>query len=124
MKPVTNIAIGYEGFVSQSFKLLGSFRTDFSYFDSSPIRGEQIVTEITQWDIFHVSAGTVWEKERSSLTLGLVYSFGSTNNYIQENSFTNSNPNPPLEGALTITRAGYSNFGILIGYSFRFKKFN
>ncbi|MDN3204791.1 hypothetical protein [Algoriphagus sediminis] len=124
MKPVTNVAIGYEGFIGQSFKLLGSFRTDFSYFDSSPVRGEQIVTEITQWDIFHVSAGTVWEKERSSLTLGLVYSFGSTDDYIQENSFSNSNPNPPLEGALAITRAGYSNFGLLIGYSFRFQKFN
>ncbi len=124
MKAVTNVAIGYEGYLGQNFKLMGSFRTDFSYFDEEPVRGTQIVTEITQWDIFHVSAGTVWEKERSSLTLGLVYSFGGTNDYIQENSFSSSDPNPPLEGALTITRASYSNIGLLIGYSFRFKKFN
>lgn len=124
MKPVTNFSLGYETRLKGGLKLMGSFRSDFSYFDSAPTLGEQIVTEITQWDIFHLSLGTVIEKEQSSLTLGFVYSFGSTDDYIQENSFTSSQPNPPLEGALTIVNAKYTNFGLLIGYSFRFKKFN
>ncbi|MHA7129342.1 hypothetical protein [Algoriphagus namhaensis] len=124
MRPVTNFALGYEGALGSGLKILGSFRTDFSYFDTAPTLGNQIVTELTQWDIFHISAGTVLEKNRSSLTLGLVYSFGGTQEYFQENSFSGSNPAPPLEGALTITEGSYSNFGLLIGYSFRFKKFN
>lgn len=124
MKPVTNFSIGYETRLKSGLKLMGSFRSDFSYFDPEPTLGDQIVTEITQWDIFHLSLGTVIEREHSSLTIGLVYSFGSTDDYFQENSFTTSQPNPPLEGALTIVNAKYTNFGLLIGYSFRFKKFN
>ncbi len=124
MESVTNFAVGYEGFLGKSFKIFGSFRTDLSYFDQEPTLGNQIVTEFTQWNIYHLSAGTILEKERSSLTLGLVYGFGSTDGYFQRNAYDPNEPSTPLDGALTITEARYSNIGLLIGYSFRFKKFN
>jgi hypothetical protein len=124
MKPVTNFAIGYENQFRENIKLLGSFRTDFSYFDKESIGNRQLKTEITQWDIFHVSMGTEIKKSRSSLTLGLVYSFGSTQEYLQRGSFYNAEAGQLLEGALVVTKAGYSNFGLLVGYAFNFKKFN
>ncbi|MFC3880824.1 hypothetical protein ACFOSV_11580 [Algoriphagus namhaensis] len=124
MRAVTNFALGYETRLNSGLKLLGSFRTDFSYYDSGPTLGEQITTELTQWDIYHFTLGSVFEKDRSSLTLGLVGSFGGTSSYIQENSFSSNGQPSDLEGALTITQAKYSNIGLLIGYSFRFKKFN
>lgn len=124
MKSMTNFSIGMEHYVKPSLSLLGSFRSDFSYFDPDSALGEQLRTEITQWDIFHLSFGGVKRNEQSNLTLGLTYSFGNTNSYVQEVNYSDSNPNPPLEGALSITKAKYSNIGILIGYSLYFKKLN
>lgn len=124
MRPVTNFALGYETQLASGLKLLGSFRSDFSYFDTAPTLGEQLVTELTQWDVFHLSLGTIIEKDRSSLTIGLIYSFGRTNEYFQENTFNSSDLYPGLEGALSITQAKYSTIGLLVGYAFRFKKFS
>ena len=124
MKPVTNFALGYEKRLRDNFSILGSFRTDFSYYDPNLINSREFVTEITQWDIYHFSIGGIIEKQRSSLTLGLVVNLGNTNEFYQDNSFNESNVNSSLEGSLKITKASYSNFGLLIGYSFNFKKLN
>ncbi|MFC5624685.1 hypothetical protein [Algoriphagus winogradskyi] len=124
MKPVTNFAIGYENRWKENITLLGSFRTDFSYFDKESVESRQLKSEITQWDIFHISMGTEIKKSRSSLTLGIIYSFGSTQEYLQRGSFYNVEADQLLEGALVVTKAGYTNFGLLIGYAFNFKKFN
>ena len=124
MKPVTNFSIGYENQLKESITLLSSFRTDFSYFDKESLKSRQLATEITQWDIFHVSLGAEIKKSRSSLTLGLIYSFGSTQDYLQRGSFNNVEADQLLEGALVVTKAGYSNLGLLVGYAFNFKKFN
>ncbi|MBN3583085.1 hypothetical protein JYB64_11865 [Algoriphagus aestuarii] len=124
MKSVTNVALGYENRVKEGLTLMGSFRTDFSYYNPDLIYSNQLVTEFTQWDIYHISFGGIIDKQRSSLTLGLVYSFGNTNEFYQDNSFNESNVSTPLDGTLVITKANYSNFGLLIGYSFNFKKFN
>ncbi|WPR77867.1 hypothetical protein [Algoriphagus sp. NG3] len=124
MKAVTNFGLGYEMPLKANVKLLGSFRTDFSYFDENTYLSQQIVTELTQWDIYHFTAGTIINKSRSSLTLGLVLSYGSTDEYLQKGNFSNATIDEPLEGALTITKAKYTNFGLLIGYSFNFKKLN
>ncbi|WP_057935757.1 hypothetical protein [Algoriphagus resistens] len=124
MKSVTNFALGYELPIKSNVSLLGSFRSDFSYFDPDTFESLQLVTEVTQWDIYHFTFGTIIEKNRSSLTLGIVYSIGQTDEYLQKGSFTNSTINKPLEGSLTITDAKYTNIGLLIGYSFNFKKLN
>lgn len=122
MKPVTNVAVGYENRLSEKLQLMGSFRTDFSYFDESPLSGDQLTTEISQWDIVHFSFGGVIHKNQSTITLGVTGSFGSTSEYVEDSTVSTSDPSPTLESALTITQANYTNFGILIGYSFRFKK--
>ncbi|GMQ29905.1 hypothetical protein [Algoriphagus confluentis] len=124
MQAVTNFSLGLQRRINPVLDLMGSFRSDFSFYDPEPALGTQITTEFTQWDIFHITFGGIINKNQSNLTLGLVYSFGSTDSYFQENSFSDSDPNPPLEGSLIITEAAYSNIGLLIGYSFYFKKLN
>lgn len=124
MKSVTNFAIGYQKILNSNVSLMGSFRSDFSYFNSESLEQGQLTTEFSQWDIYHISIGTIINQERSSLTVGLVYSFGSTDEYFQENSFNDVEQNNPLSGSLKIIEAKYMNIGVLIGYSFRFKKFN
>ncbi|WP_075352099.1 hypothetical protein [Algoriphagus marinus] len=124
MKSVTNFSIGYQTKIKTNVSLMGSFRSDFSYFDSSSLEAQQLTTEFSQWDIYHLSIGTIINQERSSLTLGLIYSFGGTDEFVQDNSFNDVEINNPLTGSLKIIQANYFNIGILVGYSFRFKKFN
>ncbi|WP_143244173.1 hypothetical protein [Algoriphagus ratkowskyi] len=114
MKLVTNFAIEYEIRLKENLSKLGSFRTDFSYFDKEEIEGNQLKTEIPQWNIFDVSLGTEIKKSRNSLTLGLVISFECTQEYFQRGCFSSSESDNILEGALVLTRVGYSNFILLV----------
>jgi len=124
MKSVTNVALGWEQNLKPTLSLMGSFRTDFSFYDSEPALGNQITTEFTQWDIYHFAFGGVKKNDNSSLTIGITSSFGKTDAYAQEVNYSESDPNPPLEGAFSITKAKYFKIGLLIGYSLYFKKLN
>jgi hypothetical protein len=73
LAPVLNFGVGLEWFYSSRFKGYGSFTTDYS--------AKKAATEtnlgMTDWDIFHIVTGGELRLNKSSLTLGLGYSFGS-----------------------------------------------
>jgi hypothetical protein len=82
----------------------------------------QLTTEFSQWDISPIDWHYIINQERISITLGLVYSFGSTDKHIRDNRFNDVEVNNPLTGTSKITEAKYFNLGLLFGYSFLFKK--
>jgi hypothetical protein len=51
------VTTSYENKLKDNLTLLGNFRTDFSYFDEKRLENSQLETEITQWDILHLSLG-------------------------------------------------------------------
>ena len=57
------------------------------------------------------------DKRNSSLSLGLLFSTGLKDDYVQNGSFDPENPNFYL-GTRTITEAKFSSFGILLGYTY------
>ncbi len=119
-KSVFNIAVGYEKKLTDILSLSLSARTDNSYF----IKEEQgTSTTMTDWDILHFTGGVNIDKERSSLTLGLLGSFGRNNEYSQEGNLEDPDESLLLGGALEVTEARYSAIGLLLGYTYRFKKF-
>lgn len=120
---VFNVAIGYEYMVSESLSILGGFRTDMSYFDESLNNGAGIKPTISAWDIYHFTGGVTFNKNNSSLSLGLLLSSGVNDSYEQSGSFDPDDPDL-VKGSTTITKATYSNIGILLGYTFYFRKFN
>lgn len=122
-KAVFNVAIGYEYAVSESLSILGGFRTDMSYFDESLNDVAGIKPTITNWDIYHFTGGVTLNRKNSSLSLGLLLSSGVNDSYQQTGSFDPENPDL-VAGSTTITKATYSNIGILLGYTFYFRKFN
>ena len=97
-----------------------SARTDNSYFKKEE-KGTS--TTMTDWDILHFTGGINIDKERSSLTLGLLGSFGRNNEYSQDGNLEDPDETLLLGGALEVTEASYSAIGILLGYTYRFKKF-
>ncbi|MGB5191040.1 hypothetical protein [Robiginitalea sp.] len=120
---VFNIAIGYEYEVSESLSILGGVRSDMSYFNQDLNEFAGIKPTISNWDIYHFSGGVTLNRKNSSLSLGLLLSAGSNDSYEQSGSFDPENPDL-VAGATTITKASYSNFGLLLGYTFYFKKFS
>ncbi len=73
---------------------------------------------------FHVSMGTQVLKTSRSLTLGWIYSFRYGRKYVQKGNVNNVEAGQMLEGSSFVTNAGYSNFGLLVGFTFNSKKFN
>ena len=120
---VLNIAIGYEYEVSESLSILGGIRSDMSYYNEELNEVAGIKPTISNWDIYHFSGGVTFNRKSSSLSLGLLLSTGTNGNYEQSGSFDPENPDL-VAGSTTITKATYSSFGLLLGYTFYFKKFN
>ena len=120
---VFNIAVGYEYEVSESLSILGGLRTDMSYYNEDLNEVVGIKPTISSWDIYHFTGGVTFNRKNSSLSLGLLLSGGTNDSYEQTGSFDPENPDL-VAGSTTITKATYSSFGLLLGYTFYFKKFN
>jgi hypothetical protein len=72
MDAVLNIAVGAERALSRTFTLYGSFWTDFS----ARKEGSSTNLSITDWDLYHLMAGTTFTAVGMQFTLGVGYSFG------------------------------------------------
>jgi hypothetical protein len=119
---VFNVAIGYEYEVSESLSILAGVRNDMSHFNTELNESAGIKPTISNWDIYHFSGGVTLNRKNSSLSLGLLLSAGSNDSYEQSGSFDPEDPDL-VAGSTTITKATYSNFGLLLGYTFYFRKF-
>jgi hypothetical protein len=73
MDAVLNIAVGAERALSRTFTLYGSFWTDFS----ARKEGSSTNLSVTDWDLYHLMAGTTFTAVGMQFTLGVGYSFGS-----------------------------------------------
>jgi hypothetical protein len=116
---VINVAIGYERILSEKLSLFLSARNDQTYF--KPVADPGIQTTLTNWDILHTSVGAIISKERSSLTVGLLPSFGSNNRFLQSAEINTENDF--FGNGTRSTEASYFAMGVLLGYTYKFRKF-
>jgi long-subunit fatty acid transport protein len=72
-KSIINAGIGLDYKLNDKVSLAGSFITDFSAND----RSYQSSLSLSEWDIYHVSAGSYFKIGNSEITLGVSYSFGN-----------------------------------------------
>ncbi len=122
-RPVFNVALGYEYNLNEKISFLASIRNDMSYHDNDLGKERGIKTTISSWDIYHFVAGVTINRERSSLDIGILLSTGKNDTYQQNGYLGNLTENNVLQGSTTITEANYISFGLLLGYTFNFKKF-
>lgn len=122
-EPVFNLVIGYEYLLNERWNLYASARSDMSYLDESINQTEGFKATISSWDIYHFVLGTTLLKDRSSLSLGLLYSTGTNNDHAESGSYENATEGDLLEGVSTITTAHYQSIGLLLGFTFHFRKF-
>lgn len=122
-RSVINAVIGYEYKLKETVSLIASFRTDNSFFDPKVKDAIGLKSEITTWDIYHFTGGVTLTKGKSQLSLGLLFSTGADANKREDGNLDNPSEDNFLQGSTTIVKAKYSSIGLLIGYSFSFKKF-
>ncbi len=115
---VFNIALGYEHILSEKVYLTASVSSNMSYYKK--IESSGIQTTFSNWDIWHTAFGAIINKERSSLTLGILPSFGNNNRFEQTGDI--SEESDLFGGATKITKANYFSIGILLGFTYNFKK--
>jgi hypothetical protein len=120
-RAVVNVALAYEKRINDMLTINVSARTDNSYFEDE---SRASVTTVSDWDLYHVTGGVNLEKERSMLTIGLIGSFGKNDEYLQDGNLDNPDDNLLLGGALQLAESRYSAIGILLGFTYRFQKFN
>ena len=120
-RPVLNIAVGFERSLNETVSLNASFRNNQSYYDPQLLQESGIRPDISTWDIYHAVGGVTIRKQRSSLSLGLAFGFGSDKarkeQYLPLLSETDIFKNPT-----TVTQASYTSLGFLMGYNYFFKK--
>lgn len=121
-KSVFNVALGYEYALKPGVTLSAGFRTNQSYFDKDLNTSVGIKSDITTWDIYHFSAGTTLTRKRSKMTVGILYSAGKDKSREQNGNFDHPSEDNFLQGGNILTKAVYSSFGLLLGYTFTFKK--
>jgi len=120
---VFNFALGYEYSLKPDVILSASFRTNQSYYDKELSKSVGLKSDVSTWDIYHFTAGSTFTRGRSKMSVGLLYSRGADNSREQGGNLENPNEGNFLQGSTTITKATYSSIGLLLGYTFAFKKY-
>lgn len=121
-RSVVNVAVGYEQLLNESWTLYGSLRSDMSYYDDALQNFRGIKPDISSWNIYHAVLGGVWKRGRSSVSMGLQISAGKDDTKWQDGNLSHPSEGNFLQGSSVITKANYSSVGVLLGYSYSFRK--
>lgn len=122
-KPVFNVGLAYEYSLKPTLTLYLSARNNQTFFDKDLNKQSGIKPDISSWDIYHAVIGATVLHGRSSISAGITTAFGKDNNREQPGSIDNDTESNLFGGTTTITKASYSSFGILLGYTYYFRKF-
>ncbi len=113
-RSVLNYGLGLEYGPREKLKFYASFTTDYS------ARPADTATNlsITDWDIYHLMAGTTFTVRRSSFTLGLGFAFGRKHTNDKPDFFAQNGEDLLGLDHFSIGKFTYSNFKLAAGFSF------
>ena len=116
---VINFAVAIEHDLTNITKAYLGFRVDH---ETNPNSTEGHSLGITNWDIYHITAGATFERKRSELAVGLTYSIGSSKkNFMQFANFANVGDGSLL-GEPQDTTTDYDALSLIVGYTYFFSK--
>ena len=119
-KTVTNIAVGIDQQVTAKLHLLAGARSNFSHYEPY-FEADGNSMSYTTLDLYHVTLGALMKREKSDMSVGISYGFGSDNAAYQPVNFSNSNELNYLFGEASTVTANFSTIGLIIGYTYYLK---
>jgi hypothetical protein len=121
-KPVFNIEVGYEYLLNRALALNASFYTNQSYFDEQARESPGIKSDYTTWDIYHFTVGGTINRNRSKISIGVLYSTGKDGNRVEDDNLNKPRESNFLQGEPFITSATGQSIGFLLGFTYMFKR--
>ena len=103
---VVNFSIGVEQEITKNTKGYLSFRSDMSSREDN-VEQAGIDPTIASYDLYHVTAGGAYRTERSEIAFGLMYSFGTDDNYSQQVDFDTATEDNLLSREADTTKIDY-----------------
>ena len=111
-KSVINFGFGWQHIFNKNFSLFGGATTDFTATPSGTISS----VSVSNWDIYHLSVGTVFSYKQLKLNTGLNYAFGSESAK-QIINFNSASLENFLQGEKSFSNINYKNLKLVIGFS-------
>jgi hypothetical protein len=114
-KPVFNVGIGLDQSVGKLFSILLGAHTDYSSY--VPTDDSKMMNHGTgSWDLYYVSTGLSYHRQRQILTLGFTYAFSPVKS-IQPIAIV-----VPGETQQVKSSAFAQSFGVVLGYTYFFPR--
>ncbi len=134
-KSVINVAIGFQQVISPKLSLSTGFRTNNSFYDRTydnrviqttrtTLSNNPLNLDISSWNIYHFVFGGTFSQERRDISLGINLSFASEGSLKQFANFDKPTESSFLLGQQTTSQVSFLSYGLLLGYTFRFKSTN
>ncbi len=134
-KSVFNAAIGFHQVLSPRLSLSTGFRTNNSFYDRTydnrvvqttrtTLSNNPLNLDISSWNIYHFVLGGTFSQERRDISLGVNFSWASEGSLKQFANFDKPTEQSFLFGQQTTSSVTFLSYGLLLGYTFRFKSTN
>ena len=112
LKSVINVGLGYQHTFHERLSLYGSVITD----RSAKIRGSLTPFATSNWDIYHITAGSSLTFWRLDMIVGLTFSFGQ-DQFDREVSFDDESISDIIEDRVVLKDIYYRRVKVIIGFS-------
>ena len=116
-RPVLNIGIGYSQVIYKKLTLLLGAFTDFSSYDQ-PAEADELLNGFGGFDIYHLSTGLTYRREKQSISLGFSYAFTPSENIPP---YTVINQTPDFTGNARLSAYSYA---VVMGYTYYLGKYS
>ena len=118
-KSILNFGFSVMYNIKESWSYIGSFRTDFNYFDANALdRNKDFVPSMNYWDVYHITSGMIFSIKNAQITFGFDYGYGRSENDSQFVNMTTASQSNFLRGDIqNNTSTRFHNIGVSIGLS-------
>jgi hypothetical protein len=115
--PVVNFAVATSFPIKDKLRGYCSLRTNFNYLSNELFSNEAgYRSSIGIWDMYHLQAGINVKKRKFNLKTGILLSYGSSGQYVQDVNFDNPSESNFLAGDVHTTRATRLSAGLMFAY--------
>ncbi len=114
-KSVFNVAVGFSHAIYKQLTLLLGASTDFSSYDL-PNEANELLHGFSNWDIYHLSAGMSYHKQKHIVSFGLSYAI-TPSRHIPP--YTVINQTPEITNNALMSAKSYS---FVLGYTYYFAR--
>jgi hypothetical protein len=116
-KSLVNFSLGISYELKPAVMGFFSLRTNFTYADRDLfINPSGFAANTSNWNDYHSQIGVNIKKRKFNFRAGLLFTYGTTNKFLQPINFDNPNEDNIMQGNPVLTKARHFSAGLMLGY--------